>query len=111
MRKAHSYSPHTITLTSVLGLEIARARRSRRWSQAELAQRAGISPLTLSGIERGATTAAIGTVLEVAFLVGLDLLGTRPDDLPNLLSRSQERLALLPERVRSRSSDDIDDNF
>ncbi len=111
MRKAHSYTPQTTALTSVLGLEIARARRSRRWNQKELAQRAGISALTLSSIERGSTTVAIGTVFEIAHLVGLDLLGAKADDLPDLLSRSQDRLALLPVRVRNRSSDEIDDNF
>jgi transcriptional regulator with XRE-family HTH domain len=111
MRKAHSYTPQTTALVKVLGLEIARARRLRRWSQEELAQRAGISALTLSSIERGATTVAVGTVFEVAHLVGLDLLGARPDEVPDLVSRSQDRLALLPARVRSREDDGIDDNF
>lgn len=111
MRKAHSYTPQTTALTKVLGLEIARARRSRRWSQEELAQRAGISALTLSSIERGATTVAVGTVFEVAHLVGLDLLGARPDEVSDLVSRSQDRLALLPARVRNREEDGIDDNF
>jgi len=111
MRKAHSYTPQTTALVKVLGLEIARARRLRRWSQEELAQRAGISALTLSSIERGATTVAVGTVFEVAHLVGLDLLGARPDEVPDLVSRSQDRLALLPTRVRSREDDGIDDNF
>ncbi len=111
MRKAHSYTPQTTTTTSILGLEIARARRARRWNQKELAQRAGVSALTLSSIERGVPTVAIGTVFEVAYLVGLNLLGAGPDDLPDLVSRSQDRLALFPARVRSRLSDDVDDDF
>jgi transcriptional regulator with XRE-family HTH domain len=111
MRKAHSYSSQTTTTVRVLGLEIAQARRARRWSQEELAQRAGVSPLTLGSIERGVPTVTIGIVFEVASLVGLDLLGAGPGDLPSLVSRSQDRLALLPARIRNRHSDDVDDDF
>lgn len=111
MQKAHTYSPHTVATAKILGLEIAKARRARRWSQQELAQRAGISPLTLGSIERGTLTVAIGSGFEVAHLVGLNLLGTDRNDLTDLVSRSQDRLALLPVRIRNRASDDIDDNF
>ena len=101
MRKAHSISPHAKSAVEVLGLEIARARRTRRLSQVQLAERAGISEPTLSSIERGVPTVGIGIVFEVASLVGLDLFGAETDDLPALVARGRDRLALLPRRVRA----------
>lgn len=111
MRRAHSYSPWAVETMQVLGLEIARARRAQRMSQAELAERAGISENTLRSVERGALTVGAGIVFELAGLVGLDLLGARTSDLPELVARSRDRLALLPARVRSRASEEIDDDF
>ena len=43
MRRTRSYSRPTLELAKVLGLEIARGRRERRLSLAELAERAGTS--------------------------------------------------------------------
>jgi transcriptional regulator with XRE-family HTH domain len=99
-RKAHAYSAQTLDVVRVLGLEIARSRRGRRWTAEELATRAGISRTTLHAVEQGAPTVAIGVVFEVAVLLGIDLLGVSTRDLPDLLERSRNRLALLPSRVR-----------
>ena len=111
MRRPHSFSTRTIEIVRLLGLEIARARRARRWSQEELAERAGISAGTLRSVERGSPSATIGIAFEVASLVGIDLLGASPDELPARVARSQDRLELLPSRVRARASDELDDDF
>jgi transcriptional regulator with XRE-family HTH domain len=84
----------------VLGLQIAQARRERRWTAEELAARANISPVTLRKVERGDPTVALGTALEVATLVGIPLFGVDPSELARVATREQDRLALLPERVR-----------
>ena len=42
----------------VLGLRIAEGRRERRWTQAELCERAGISKATLRNAEHGEPTVA-----------------------------------------------------
>jgi transcriptional regulator with XRE-family HTH domain len=110
MRKAHTYSQHTIDATRVLGLEIARARRARRWTINELAERAGVSRITVRAVEAGTPTVAIGTVFELATILGVDLFGARPSDFPELLARGQDRLALLPARVRQPVIS-IDDDF
>jgi transcriptional regulator with XRE-family HTH domain len=94
----------------VLGLEIARARRARRWTQAELAERAGISENTLRSIERGSPTATIGVVFELASLLGIELFGAGPEELPALVAQARDRLALLPSRVRTGSSE-VEDDF
>ena len=104
-RKAHAYSEQTLDTVRVLGLEIARARRARRWTAQELSVRAGISRSTLYAVERGAPTVAIGVVFEVAALLGINLLGASPRELPDLLERSRDRLALLPASVRTSAAD------
>ena len=71
MRTTHTYSAQTLSAAKVLGLEVARARRAQRWKVSELAERAGISVITLRSIERGVPTVALGRVFEVATLVGL----------------------------------------
>jgi len=104
-RKAHAYSGQTLDTVHVLGLEIARARRARRWTAEELAARAGISRSTLHAVEHGVPTTAIGVVFEVATLLGINLLGASPRELPDLLERSRDRLALLPASVRTSAAD------
>src|SRR5260370_22742794 len=101
MRRAHAYLPQTTDAVVVLGLEIEAARRRRRMSAEELAERSGISPATLRRVERGDPTVAIGIVFEAAGLVGIELFGVNPADLPALVRRNQDRLALLPARLRT----------
>jgi len=100
VRRAHPYSPQTIDAVRVLGLEVARARRARRWTVAALAERAGISAVTLRNIERGVPTVGIGTVFEAATILGIDLFGADRDGLRSMVERGRDRLALLPARVR-----------
>ena len=105
-RRPHSYSPWTRDAIGVLGRQIAAERRVREWTQAELAERAGISTKTLIGIEKGATGAAIGTVFEVAALVGIPLVGAMEPAARQLIDN---RLALLPTRVDRPRGDGGDD--
>jgi transcriptional regulator with XRE-family HTH domain len=100
VRRSHPYSPQTIDAVRVLGLEVARARRARRWTEAELAERIGVSAVTLRNIERGAPTVGIGTVFEAATVLGIALFGRDRDELRSMVERGQDRLALLPSRVR-----------
>ena len=110
MRKARTYSSQTQEAVRILGLEIARARRARRWTQEELAERAGISDGTLRSIERGSVTASIGVVFELASVLGIPLFGADREELPALVAQGRDRLALLPARVRSRPTR-VEDDF
>ncbi len=111
MKRAHPVSSQTEAALQVLGVEIARGRRARRWTAAALAERAGISTVTLHNVEQGSATVAIGTVFELATLVGVALFGAADAGaLNDLRERSRLQLALLPSRIREPASDD-DDNF
>lgn len=104
-----THSRQTVEAAGLLGALIAQARRERRWTAVELAERAGISPTTLRKAERGDPSVAIGTVFELATLVGVRLFDAEPGELSSLLARARDRLALLPERVRARPA--VDDDF
>lgn len=105
-RRAHTFSEATLEVCRLLGVEISGARRERRWTRAQLAERVGVSPGTLRSVERGEPTVGIGVVLESATLLGIDLLGVTPDQLPGMLTAARTRLALLPARVRTETVDD-----
>ena len=110
MRRPHSYAAAALDAAEVLGLEIARARRERRWTAWELAERAGVSLGTLRNVERGEPTVAIGTVFDIAVLVGLRLFDVDRAELPSLVTLAQDRLTLVPSRVRA-SAGPVDDDF
>jgi transcriptional regulator with XRE-family HTH domain len=83
-----------------LGSDIRDARRRRRITMALLAERAGITVLTLSKIERGHAGTAMGNYASALFCLGmLDKLRDIADwrgDLEGQM-QSEERL---PKRVR-----------
>ena len=109
MKKTYSYHPQVRETARILGLEVARARRERRWTATELAERAGISPVTLRKIERGDPTVAIGTVFEVTTLLGIPLISPDRNSLAIIADQTSTRLALLPARVRHRRTEVHDD--
>ncbi|HEX8080668.1 MAG TPA: helix-turn-helix domain-containing protein [Jatrophihabitans sp.] len=110
MSQVRTYSQQTVDAARLLGLEIARARRARRWTINELAERAGVSRITVRAAEAGTPTVAIGTVFELTTILGIDLFGASPAELPELLAGGRDRLALLPARVRQPATP-IDDDF
>jgi DNA-binding XRE family transcriptional regulator len=79
-------------------------------TEEELAGRAGIARRTLQKIERGDLKCEIGLVFEVATLVGVRLFGDDVSaNLPAQTSRIDDKLALLPRRIRG--SVKVDDDF
>jgi len=94
---------------SLLGEQIAARRREIGMTGAELAERVGVTRATISKIETGHATVAIGTVFTAAAIVGVPLFDL-DDDRGVRAVRDQLRSyrRLLPERVRPR---EIDDDF
>ena len=104
-----SYSPATVEAARLLGSRIRLARKRRRWTIAQLAERTGVSETTVRKIEHGDPTVALGTVFEAATLVGVVLF--HPDQVRRRLesSRIDDMLAVLPVSVRLPAG--LDDDF
>lgn len=92
-----------------LGANIQVARVRRRWPQALLAERAGITRATLAAIEKGRLGTGIGAYASVLWALGLErdiaLLASGERDHEG---RTLEE-ARLPERARMSST--LDDDF
>lgn len=84
----------------VVGEQIKLARLHRNLSVAQVAERAACSPLTVSRIERGVPTVAIGIYLRVLYVLQLDddILWLAKEDT---LGRSLQDLSL---KTRERAS-------
>lgn len=110
MSRHRSYSRVTHLALALLGKLIRVGRAERGLTAQELAERAGISRTTLASIEKGTPGPEIGIVFEVAALVGVRLFDydERSLDLHN--ARLDEKLTLLPKRIRPKSIE-IDDDF
>lgn len=106
-RKPHSYSAVTVDALGVLGRQIEAERRTLQWTQADLAERAGVSRQTLMAIEQGSTNSTIGIVFEIATLLGIPLVGASASESRRNINA---RLALLPSRV-DRTRGTVNDDF
>jgi transcriptional regulator with XRE-family HTH domain len=100
MKHIRVYSPYAREAAQLLGAQILQARRERRWSAQQLADRAGITRVTLNKIEQGDLTVGLGLAFEVAALVGVPLFQEDRARLSADVDRIRDRLALLPQRVR-----------
>jgi transcriptional regulator with XRE-family HTH domain len=69
--EAEFASPASLKTARHLAALVKQARLARAWSQAELAERARISPPTMHRIERGAVETSLGAWLAVMERVGL----------------------------------------
>jgi transcriptional regulator with XRE-family HTH domain len=110
MRGSRSYSPYTIQAVHLLGAQIRQARRERRWSAQELADRAGVTRATLHKIEQGEPTVGLGIAFEAAALVGIPLFREDPAQLGLDADHTRDRLTVLPQRIR-KTTRPVNDDF
>jgi len=103
MRKAQSSSQAPIPVTRALrklGHDIRDARRRRRIPVAILAERASISRMTLSKVEKGDSGVSVGTYATLLFALGMvDRLADVADPRHDTIGRELEE-EHLPERIR-----------
>jgi transcriptional regulator with XRE-family HTH domain len=111
MRKQinRTYSRSTREAGHLLGNLVRLRRKERSMTQAELAERAGISIGTLRKIEQGDLKCEIGLVFEVAVLVGVKLFEVDNIPMELLAERVEDKLALLPKRMDKHDAEAKDD--
>lgn len=103
-------STHSRRSLKTLAAMIAAARKERNMSQEELAQRLGVSRVTVRAIENGSASVAVGTVFEAAVTVGIPLLAEDSRDLERVATSIAAITSVLPERAR-RKPKPADDDF
>ena len=110
MIKQRTYSKYARQVAILLGQQIKLRRKQRQWSEKNLADRAGISRVTLRKIEHGEMNCAIGLVFEVASLVGIHLFTQDNYALARQVEQTNTQLTLLPQRIRTKV-EEVDDDF
>lgn len=106
-KKYPTCSRYTMQALALLGERTKLARKRRRWSQRELADRLGVSRDTVRNVEAGDPRVAVGTSLEMASLVGIPLFSEEEQALSRELAGTRELLALLPRKIQpARNPDD-----
>ncbi len=107
-----TYSQYTKEALTLLSGLIRAARIERKLSAQEVAERAGISRSMLQRIEKADPKCEIGAVFEVASIVGVPLFNAELSSpkLANNIKRTEEKLALLPQRAR-KPQKAVDDDF
>lgn len=108
--KQRTYSKYAKEAAFLLGQQIKLGRKNRKWSEQNLANRAGISRATLQKIESGELSPSIGLVFEVATLVGVPLFEQDSRALATSIDLTQSKIALLPKRIKNKTKT-VDDDF
>jgi transcriptional regulator with XRE-family HTH domain len=109
MKRVRAYSPLTIEAARLLGERVRLARRERRWTVEELAERVGVSHVTIRKVERGDLTVGLGVAFEAAAILGVALFHEDASRRSLEARHVSDRLAVLPER--SRRAVTIDNDF
>lgn len=101
------YSSEAVLLMSGL---IRIARKERKLTTQELAERAGISRGLVHRIEKGDMKCSIGAVFEVAAILGLKLFDAEETSLSKHIIRNEDKLVLMPKSIRKKTKV-INDDF
>jgi transcriptional regulator with XRE-family HTH domain len=109
MSKQRIYSKYAKEAVTLLGDQIKLRRKQHKWSEKNLAERAGISRATLQKIEHGEMSCAIGLVFEVAALVGVNLFEQDKLPLSRNIEQTRDKIALLPRRIKTKAKAVYDD--
>jgi len=105
-----TYSRYAQEASALLGGLIRAARKERKLTAQELADRAGISRGLLQRIEKGDLKCEIGAAFEVATIVGVKLFDSTDGTLTRHLRQTEDKLALLPQRIKA-SKKTVRDDF
>jgi transcriptional regulator with XRE-family HTH domain len=105
-----AYSRITRHAAALLGKQIKIARKERKMTVQDLADRAGISRGLLQRIEKGNLNCRIGAVFEAAILVGIKLFEADASSQTARIRQADDKITLLPKHTRA-SRKVVDDDF
>lgn len=97
---SRAYSRPSQDAARLLGLMIRNARIERGWTIEELAERAGVSRGLVYRAEEGDMGCGIGSVFELATIVGVPLFSADQSTVGLHIANAEKTLSLLPRAVR-----------
>jgi transcriptional regulator with XRE-family HTH domain len=100
MKRSRPYSSATAEALALFGSSVRVARQERRWTLRELAERVGVTSVTMAKVEKADPTVAIGIAFEAAAIVGVPLFSEDRVSRRLEAARLEDRLAVLPQTVR-----------
>lgn len=106
-----TYSPMARKAAELLGLMIRSARLERNMTAQDLAERAGVSRPLLSRVEKGDMTVSLGSVFEIAAIVGVPLFEVDNERLSARLAAERRSNSLLRQRAFQASRGKVDNDF
>jgi transcriptional regulator with XRE-family HTH domain len=109
-KKTRTYSSYTLEAANLMGKLVRLGRTQRKLTVQDLADRVGVSRGLLQRIEKGDPKCEMGTVFEVAALVGVKLFDTDSKAMSSHIERIEDKLALLPKAIHKRRKV-VDDDF
>jgi len=117
MPRRRTYSKYAAQAAQLLGQHIKLARKKKRWSQQELADRAGVGRTTVQKAEAGNMGLELGLAFELASITGILLFApetswqvqTQSATLEREIRRAQEHISLLPKNIHKPRSEPEDD--
>ena len=92
--------PKQVKILNAFGGNIKLARLRRKLTTEQVSERAGISRKTLSSIEKGAPSVAIGLYMQVLFVLGLSEEMQNVAGNDELGRKLQDADLITPKRVR-----------
>lgn len=97
-----TYSAYSSDAMHLLGATIRAERKTKRMSELELAERAGVARSVIQRVEQGDMTCGVGIVFEVAHIVGIQLFDAGPSRLASQIKQVEDKLTLLPKTIHKK---------
>jgi len=101
--KTQPYSRYSADAVQLMSSLIRVARKERKLTTQDIADRAGISRGLVQRIEKGDMKCSIGAVFEVAAILGLRLFDADETSLSKHIKQNEDKLALMPKSIRKKT--------
>jgi transcriptional regulator with XRE-family HTH domain len=99
----------TLEAVQLLGARVSVARRERKWTLRDLADRVGVTLNTMRKVERGDPTVGLGVAFEAAAITGVPLFDEDISRRRLDADRLRAQMAVLPKQVHKPTK--VNDDF
>ncbi|MBE9548601.1 MAG: helix-turn-helix transcriptional regulator [Proteobacteria bacterium] len=101
--KTQAYSRYSAGAVQLMSSLIRVARKERKLTMQEIADRAGISRGLVQRIEKGDMKCSIGAVFEVAAILNIRLFDAEETSLSKHIRQNEDKLVLMPKSIRKKT--------